>query len=96
MDNKHAPAHIPGPWDIVEGKTLIHVETAEGHKDGPGCPICWLPKSKQATATLIAAAPELLEALQDLVKAYDVKMRTTAMMLRVAVARDVIRKANHP
>lgn len=60
--------HTPGPWGIQEGKTLLHIETFESER-GDGSldtrtPVCSLPKKKKADALLIAAAPELLEALE--------------------------------
>ncbi len=56
--------HTQGPWDALEGRTLIHIETPLGHPT-PGIAICSLPKKHKANTRLIAAAPELLEALED-------------------------------
>jgi hypothetical protein len=50
-----------GPWTYIVGRTLIHIETANLGDGTPcGTPICSLPKSKEALAALIAAAPDLL------------------------------------
>jgi len=53
------PQFTPGPWDFMEGRTLLHVETANDHPAGAGIAICSLAKNQHANAHLIAAAPEL-------------------------------------
>lgn len=55
--------HTPGPWDALESKTLIHIETPVTHAT-PGIAICSIPKRDKANAKLIAAAPELLMVLK--------------------------------
>lgn len=56
----------PGPWSYIVSKTLIHIETANLGEGTPcGMPVCSIPKSREADARLIAAAPELLEALKE-------------------------------
>lgn len=54
----------PGPWDFVESRTLIHVETRIDNPVGAGIHVCSLPKTAVANAHLIAAAPDLLAALK--------------------------------
>lgn len=55
--------HTPGPWDIMEGRTLLHIETANKGDGSPcGTPICSLPKKAHSNASLISSAPDLLEA----------------------------------
>lgn len=56
--------HTPGPWNIIEGKTLIHIETDAQNPVGAGIPICSIPKSEIGNANLIYAAPDLLEAVK--------------------------------
>ena len=53
--------HTPGPWDVMEGKTLLHIETENDRIHKPGISICSVPKNNKANARLIATAPELLE-----------------------------------
>ena len=58
--------HTPGPWMPHHDKGRLYVET---HRDDV---ICMVAKGlgtqeDQANANLIAAAPELLEALQEMV-----------------------------
>lgn len=71
--------HTPGPWIFGFGETqeLGHV-LAVGINTGPNCtPVCVLSPADRTTeldranARLIAAAPELLEALQEIVDAAD-------------------------
>jgi hypothetical protein len=50
-------AHTPGPW-AYDGKFTVTIPTADGD-------LCF--RSTPENAKLIAAAPELLEALQNLV-----------------------------
>ena len=73
-------SHTPGPWEAIDDRqvvTLAEVET--GRTYGYGCEndfVCDLndseyhqyrsDKEQAANARLIAAAPELLEALNDL------------------------------
>jgi hypothetical protein len=65
-----ATKHTAGPWQVTFGKTLLHIETANVENAPPeweaGIAICSVPKSKMANAKLIAAAPELLSALEGL------------------------------
>ncbi len=61
--------HTPGPWRIIEirGRAVI----LEPEQDGHVCKISeWADEyaeEQEANARLIAAAPELLEALENLV-----------------------------
>jgi hypothetical protein len=57
--------HTPGPWNVIRGKTLWHVETDANHPQGAGKPICSLPLVLKADAELIAMAPDLLKMLRD-------------------------------
>lgn len=59
--------HTPGPWNVMIGKTLIHIETDAENPVGAGIPICSLPKKSQ-NADIIAAAPELLRNLTNAIK----------------------------
>jgi hypothetical protein len=58
-------AHTPGPWNVMPGRSLLHVETDCDNPGGAGVPICSLPLKAEANARLIAAAPDLLDALRD-------------------------------
>lgn len=74
-------AHTPGPWAAVETRaktTQFDIENA----DGNGGPVARIPRQSPAmacatnfrglsNARLIAAAPDLLEALRNLVIAAD-------------------------
>lgn len=62
-------AHSPGPWSLYGGyvragkRTIAHVETDHA-----------APLAVEANARLIAAAPEMLEALRDAVEEMDAWM----------------------
>jgi hypothetical protein len=45
-----------GPWDVTEGRTLLHVETPVDHPVEAGMPVCSIPKKREADATFIATA----------------------------------------
>lgn len=58
-----AAAPVTGPLNVIDGRSLYHVETDLDHPDGAGIHVCSLPKSAQghANALLMYAAPDLLE-----------------------------------
>jgi len=69
--------HTPGPWRAKKVRTLIHIGGDSGvceisvsashvHEDFPGAKMAYIAR-QEANAHLIAAAPDLLEALQALV-----------------------------
>jgi hypothetical protein len=72
--------HTPGPWKVVrDGNPLSagivaviehspdrHIAVEEDHFGGPWC----APDTWEANARLIAAAPELLEALREACRLY--------------------------
>lgn len=83
--------HTPGPWMWQPGarSNLVHIEV-EATRD----PICSLPKARMADATLIAAAPELLAALRDMVGQHDLNPeRLLSAMHLWDAARAAIAKA---
>lgn len=57
------PTHTPGPWEVYETTFFTHVmnKTEEAH-------ICEVKRHNPANARLIAAAPELYEALNRIVE----------------------------
>lgn len=60
--------HTPGPWETShDGHGGIYV----GDKNGRQVGFVSLRSEQEANARLIAAAPELLEALRDLLADYD-------------------------
>lgn len=61
MENKHTP----GPWEI-SGSSIWNPETHRAIYASGGKPIHKRDEEGQANARLIAAAPELLEALEAL------------------------------
>lgn len=87
--------HTPGPWKVIDRRPHFGIVQV-----GKGGVIATIPSNtiksndeKQANAALIAAAPELLEALIDIVQAHDVKMGKSAIELRISLARAAIAKA---
>lgn len=85
--------HTPGPW-ISSGENegelglSIYADNAESGYKLPA--IAYGPNS-EANARLIAAAPDLLEALQELL---DLKLSGAQLLRATALARAAIAKAN--
>lgn len=85
--------HTPAPWEIFTiaspaGRSS-RIFAKVNDED-----IAHIPKEwNQANAHLIAAAPELLEALKDLVKANSIRMGRSAVQLRMDLAIEAINKA---
>ena len=92
--------HTPGPWEIRrdrQGRAMciarvgymphamigFHDDRADDHI---------AEETHEANARLIAAAPEMIEALKDLVKSRDLKMGPSAVNLRYTLARDLLAK----
>jgi len=49
-------------------------------------------KIGEVNGSLIAAAPEMYEALKDLIQAHDVKMGKSAVELRIQLAKEILTK----
>lgn len=69
-------SHTPGPWEIKEGDTLIIanvVDTQDDYDYLMVAGVVGLPDDPVALANLalIAAAPELLEALREVLRVVD-------------------------
>lgn len=85
--------HAPGPWEVKHGKYCMYVECAKGYPvTSDGRP------DVEANLRLIAAAPELLEALEPFanltVEGMPVDDATyPAFAARIAAARAAIAKA---
>lgn len=62
--------HTPGPWVIEPGHSVVFIRTADGSNIATtNCCHYWQEFTEQALANarLIAAAPEMLEALEEAV-----------------------------
>jgi len=83
--------HTKGPWVAVELPTVFAVKSSDGNiasiQRGSN------PDQKQANARLIAAAPDLLDALQRLVPVNDIKAAPEAYAQEWHEALAVIDKA---
>lgn len=100
--------YSPGPWHLKETESsfLIEAQPHLKHKDAYVARISWWTRSEgcptqeesEANARLIAAAPELLEALKVLVQ--DADKYTGTRFARIDAlfdkARAVIAKATEP
>lgn len=88
--------HTPGPWTFKKhGNQAITIHT-DVNSDNVEIARIDTPEINEAdtsNAHLIAAAPELLEALKEIVKANDFPMGPKAKKLRIEIARDIIAKA---
>jgi hypothetical protein len=86
--------HTPGPWHKNQNSIFVetHIHIASGDEN-------WLPHEEQlANAALIAAAPDLLRALRDIVCCARIRgpAGTTGYLVsddRIAAANDAIKKA---
>ena len=82
--------HTKGNWYAKEGQI---------YPEETGKTLALIPyydkdnEEQEANAKLIAAAPDMLEALNDLINAYEVKMGKSAVRLRIEIAKDAINKA---
>ncbi len=92
--------HTSGPWRQVSGPNMRSQNRDITSKKGDVALVYGsrntdhiTQKEGIANAKLIAAAPELLHALQDLVNAYELQMGKKALKLRVEIAKDKIEKA---
>lgn len=67
--------HTPGPWKVTHPKSgRVQISHSRGGMVGHAPQICAMWRSSdvtEANARLIAAAPELLEKLQQLLSAYE-------------------------
>ena len=101
------PTHTPGPWELEQVPTQSVGGSNTCYKIGPfnACIYDdWTPRENgiseeenKANAQLIAAAPELLEALDNLLKNYvdglsDINFMITNMPI-VEQAQEAIKKA---
>lgn len=87
--------HTPGPWAHInpDGFTVRHPQVYSD--TGPVCNATWLGDGRinelRANACLIAAAPDLLESLQEIVAAADgagwSQLDATLERARAAIAK---------
>lgn len=70
----------PLPWQTMEGKTLIHVETTNLGDDTPcGMPVCSIPKKRKHDAAYLT---HCANHFQQVVEALDVLTRLSACMCK--------------
>ena len=80
--------HTPGPWEPIGN--LVRTQFGLGNPDMRGLLVAECPghtPESNANARLIAAAPELLEALQDALKAGVIDMNGEPDAARAAIAK---------
>lgn len=78
--------HTPGPWHVVEGK--LSKSALEVHADSRAICELWRrgnAKTELANARLIAAAPEMLEALR-LIENEDMVVPADREIIKAAIA----------
>lgn len=83
--------HTPGPWHCINdsiGTESFEIATVWNPKESRN-----LYREKRANARLIAAAPELLEALNELANGYSGNRWDVGIALRLKKARAAIAKA---
>lgn len=88
-------SHTLGPW-VIQGETTLHILSKASAKGRRVCAIQPNPQSEDlANANLIAAAPEMLEALESLlsrVENLDADARA-ACLKQIDTAKSVLQKA---
>ena len=87
--------HTPGPWTQGTSNTGQSCVWLDGHtepEDTMGPDNTWIDCVTGANARLIAAAPELLEALQNIIESVD-KGNAAILCPLAAAARSAITKA---
>ena len=87
--------HTPGPWRIegytrliggeVTGHTISH--GVNNYRDGPEGYVCTTNGTSEADARLIAAAPDLLEALQYVMSAHGEQLTDAFEQAHKAIAK---------
>ena len=94
--------HTPGPWKAARNSAFWEVvkpwpgQTLEEANDySPSVAHAWgtTEQEAEANASLIAAAPELLEALNELANGYSGNRWDVGIALRLKKARSAIAKA---
>lgn len=88
-------SHTPGPWKARIYPYGDHHQVSNKSGQMFIADVLKLDADEQteANAKLIAAAPDLLEALKDIIHANDTGMGKSAVRLRIDIAREVIKKA---
>jgi hypothetical protein len=87
--------HTPGPWVADGSRVRIATPTKCGYREGLRIDTCYIEDAwendpeAEANARLIAAAPDMLTALEAVVKAYDgpCVTRSEMDMVRAAIAK---------
>ena len=86
-----APGHTPGPWTVTEtyppGQLTLYSETARGPGKHQLRSVCWMVRVTEADARLIAAAPDLLAALEDIIARNEIQHWFNLDQARAAVTK---------
>jgi hypothetical protein len=85
---KHETKHTPGPWHVESRKSFGNFYEIRSGGKGIAC-IADENGREEANAALIAAAPDMLEALEKISALHPVK----CILVEVKQARDAIAKA---
>jgi hypothetical protein len=84
-------AHTKGPWKVAEGKKADELFIEASTRKGGRIARLWNGRTgRNANAKLIAAAPDMLEALEQVAEALD---NGTLTHKRIALVFDAIKKA---
>lgn len=97
MTTKQAAKHTPGPWEIVSHQRASLCEASIEVHSLNGRQVCDMgdyPNDEDKTnARLIAAAPDLLQALKDIVKRVGPPAYSDTEVAVVNIAENAITKA---
>ncbi len=70
MNKQTNTQHTPTPYNLMEGRTLVHLETDQGNAAGAGIPICSFPIAKKAEAMFVLRACNAHDDLVAALRAY--------------------------
>jgi hypothetical protein len=84
--------HTPGPWKVFNNREIGPISNDGDQSHGMMLPVAYIeqydyPNDYEANARLIAAAPDLLKALQEITAWYEEEIGLPAVDAHAAIAK---------